>query len=74
MAMAVVEARYPELALRVKTVRTALLLGEARRRVARGDHAGALRFFAAALREGGVVGPLGVAGHMARSAYRRRFR
>ena len=72
MVMSIVEARYPQHVAGVRTCRTALLAGEARRRVARRDMRGAARYARAALRDGGIGGGLGVARSIARSNLRRR--
>jgi glycosyltransferase involved in cell wall biosynthesis len=73
MTMALVNARYPELSRRARTMTTALVLGHARRLLASGDRRGALRGAAAAYGTGGVTGLLTVAAPVAR-AWRRRTR
>jgi glycosyltransferase involved in cell wall biosynthesis len=73
MVMSIVEARYPQHVAGVKTCRTALLAGEARRRAARRDMRGAARYAGAALRDGGIGGGLGVARSLAGSSLRRRL-
>jgi len=64
MAMAVVEARYPELAGKVKGMRTALLMGEARRHASERAWTTAARYGAAALVDGGLGGGARVARHV----------
>lgn len=71
MVMGMVEARYPGLQGRTRTSRAALLLGEARRRARSGEWRLALRRLWGALRAGGVVGMLQIAGHVARVGRRR---
>ncbi len=56
MAMALVDSRYPELFTSARTVRAALLYGEARRRLRSGDRAGSLRYARSAARSGGLGG------------------
>jgi len=56
MAMALVDARYPELFTPARTVRAALLYGEARRRARSGDRELALRYARAAALSGGPSG------------------
>jgi glycosyltransferase involved in cell wall biosynthesis len=68
MVMAMVEARYPELQRRARTSRAALLLGESRRRAKAGERGLALRRVWGAIRAGGVIGMLKIAGHVARAA------
>jgi glycosyltransferase involved in cell wall biosynthesis len=72
MAMAIVTARYPELQRRARTMCTAILLGQARRRARLREWHVAGSYGAAALGTGGVSGLLRVAGAMSRSARLRR--
>lgn len=72
MLMAIVEARYPELRGRVRGSRTALLLGEARRRYRAGDYRAAWRRGRAAALAGGVPGLARVGAAVARAARARR--
>jgi glycosyltransferase involved in cell wall biosynthesis len=58
MIMALVDARYPELVRLTRTMRAALLHGEARRRMRAGDRAGALRYARSAAQSGGLRGHL----------------
>lgn len=74
MALAVVEARYPELAGLVRRRRTSLLLTEGTGHRARGDMAGMRRYLGAAIRDGGLLNTLRVAGaHLAVALGRRRL-
>jgi glycosyltransferase involved in cell wall biosynthesis len=72
MAMAIVTARYPALQRRARTISTALMLGQARRAVARGEWRVAARHGSGAYGAGGVTGMLDVALATARSRLRRR--
>ncbi|MCW3068925.1 MAG: glycosyl transferase, family 2 [Solirubrobacterales bacterium] len=72
MAMAIVTARYPSLQRRARTVVAALILGQARRAIASRDWPRAAQQASAAYGIGGVLGLLGVARAVARSATRRR--
>jgi glycosyltransferase involved in cell wall biosynthesis len=74
MTMALVSARYPELSRRARTMSTALMLGQARRLLARGERREALRCAAAAYGTGGVTGALTVAVPVARAWRRRSLR
>jgi len=56
MAMALVDSRYPELFTSARTVRAALLYGEARRHLRSGDRGRALRYARAAAFSGGPSG------------------
>jgi glycosyltransferase involved in cell wall biosynthesis len=58
MVMALVDARYPELSSRASVVRTALLYGEARRRLRTGDRRHALRYARSAALGGGPTAHL----------------
>ncbi len=71
IAMAIVTARHPELQRRARTMSTAIMLGQARRRAGLREWTAAARYGAAALGTGGVSGLLGVASAMTRSARRR---
>ncbi len=71
MTMAIVTARHPELQRRARTMTAAILLGRARRCAGERDWRAAARFGAAAFGAGGVLGTLGVAGAVARSALAR---
>lgn len=66
MAMAIVTARYPELARRTRTMSAAILLGQARRRASRREWRAAASYASAAAGAGGVRGALGVAAAIAR--------
>ncbi|MHB8240370.1 MAG: hypothetical protein ACYDHN_00100, partial [Solirubrobacteraceae bacterium] len=70
IAMAIVTARHPELQRRARTMSTAIMLGQARRRAGLREWSAAARYGAAALGTGGVSGLLGVASAMTRSARR----
>jgi glycosyltransferase involved in cell wall biosynthesis len=72
MTMALVTARYPELARRARTMTTAILLGEARRRAGARAWRQAARYGAAAYGAGGVRGLLAVMGALAGSRRRSR--
>jgi glycosyltransferase involved in cell wall biosynthesis len=72
MAMAIVTARYPSLQRRARTVIAALMLGQARRAIARRDWGRAARQASGAYGIGGVVGLWGVSRALARSTIRRR--
>jgi glycosyltransferase involved in cell wall biosynthesis len=72
MAMALITVRYPELARRARAIGAAIMLGQARRRVAARQWREAGRYGAAALGAGGVAGVLGVTSALARSALRSR--
>ncbi len=74
MAMALVAARHPELARRARTMRTALLLGQARDHAARRQRGEALRYGRAALTEGGPGAALSIGGQLLRARARRRHR
>jgi glycosyltransferase involved in cell wall biosynthesis len=71
MAMAIVAARYPELERRARKMSTAIMLGQARRSAGERDWRKAARYGAAAYGAGGVLGALGVASALARSALAR---
>lgn len=70
MAMALVTVRHPELARHARTIGAAIMLGQARRRVAAREWRAAGRYGAAAFGAGGVSGMLGVTAAMTRSALR----
>lgn len=72
MAMAIVIARYPELQRRARTVSTAIMLGQARRRGRMGEWPAAIHYASAAYGNGGVLGFLGVARSMLGATLRRR--
>jgi hypothetical protein len=72
MAVGVLEARYPALERRLAVFRTALLLGEARRRAGDGDRREARRYARAAVRAGGLRGIGRVALYAGRAALGRR--
>lgn len=72
MVMAIAEARYPELRRRVRGSRTALLLGEARRRWRAGEYRSAWRRGGEAALAGGVPGLAQVGALVARAARERR--
>ena len=67
MAMALVTARYPELARRARTIVAAMMLGQARRCAGTRQWRSAGRYGTAALEVGGVGGMLGVMVALARS-------
>jgi glycosyltransferase involved in cell wall biosynthesis len=71
MAMALVTARYPELARRARTMQAAIMLGQARRRARARRWREAGRYGAAALGAGGVTGAVGVTAALARSTLRK---
>lgn len=70
--MALVAARYPELARRARTMSAALMLGEARRRASRGQWQAARQYGQAAYGVGGALGGIQIATALASSALRRR--
>jgi glycosyltransferase involved in cell wall biosynthesis len=74
MAMAIVTARYPQLQRRARTMSTAILLGQARRRVAGHEWRAAIAYAAAAVGAGGASGFAGVAAAIARARTRSRGR
>lgn len=74
MAMAIVTARYPQLQRRARTMSAAILLGQARRRVAGREWRAAAAYASAAVGTGGASGFAGVAAAMARSRGRSRSR
>lgn len=67
MTMGIVTARHPELARRARTMSAAILLGQARRRIARREWKGALSYASAAAGAGGLRGALGIAAAMGRA-------
>jgi glycosyltransferase involved in cell wall biosynthesis len=67
MAMAIVTARYPQLQRRARKMSTAILLGQARRRLARREWRDGAAYALAAASTGGPSGLAGVAAAMARS-------
>ena len=71
MTMAIVTARYPELEGKARMVRTAILLGEARRRAAARELSVAARYGWAAWRGSGTAALLSVARHVADRRRRR---
>jgi glycosyltransferase involved in cell wall biosynthesis len=70
MAMALVTARYPELARGARTMSAAIMLGQARRRAGARQWRAAGHYGAAAFGTGGVVGMLGVTASLARRTLR----
>jgi len=72
MTMAIVTARYPQLQRRARMVSAAIMLGQARRRLARREWRAASSYLHAAFAAGGITGLMGVAGAMIGSAARRR--
>lgn len=70
MAMALVTARHPELAWRARTMVTAIMLGQARRRARARQWRAAGRYGAAAFGTGGVRGMLATTAALARSRLR----
>lgn len=72
MALAIVTARFPDLAARVRTRRTGLFVSAALTAMARGERRGALRWAAAALRDGGPVNVARVAAALGRVRLGRR--
>jgi glycosyltransferase involved in cell wall biosynthesis len=72
MAMAIVVARYPQLRRRARTMSAAILLGQARRRLAAREWRGAWAYGAAAAGAGGPAAFASVAAAMARSRSRSR--
>jgi glycosyltransferase involved in cell wall biosynthesis len=73
MAMAIVTARYPELARRARAMSAAIMLGQARRRAGLREWREAARCAAAAYGIGGIAGFLGVIAAILRSTRRRRL-
>lgn len=71
-AMAIVAERYPELRRRARTMSTAIVLGQARRRVTSHQWRAAARYGLAAARTGGFGGLCGVAQALARASSQRR--
>lgn len=74
MTMAIVTARYPELGRRARTMSTAIMLGQARKRVAERQWRTAAHYGLAAWGTGGISGALGIASAMAHSRRRRSDR
>jgi glycosyltransferase involved in cell wall biosynthesis len=72
MAMAIVTGRHPQLQRRARTMSTAIMLGQARRRLNGREWRVATSYGAAACGTGGISGILGVTAAIARSAWRRR--
>ena len=72
MAMAIVTERHPQLQRRARTMSTAIMLGQARRRVRGREWHRAASYGATACRTGGISGILGVTAAMMRSAWRRK--
>jgi glycosyltransferase involved in cell wall biosynthesis len=72
MAMAIVTARHPQLQRRARTMSSAILLGQARRRLASREWRLAGAYAAAAVGAGGTSGFAGVASAMLRSRSRAR--
>jgi glycosyltransferase involved in cell wall biosynthesis len=72
MTMAIVTARYPELARRARTMSTAILLGEARRRATRRAWREAGRYAAASYGTGGLRSMLAIATALLVAARRAR--
>jgi glycosyltransferase involved in cell wall biosynthesis len=71
MIMALVDARCPELARHTRTMRAALLYGEARRRMGAGERGLALRYARTAARSGGVSGHVRLVSQVAGSRRRK---
>jgi glycosyltransferase involved in cell wall biosynthesis len=71
MTMAIVSARYPQLGRRARTMSTAILLGQARRRASLRQSREAASYAAAAWSAGGAAGMLAVGVAVARSVLRR---
>jgi glycosyltransferase involved in cell wall biosynthesis len=71
MTMAIVTSRHPELQRRARTMSTAIMLGQARRRAARREWRMAARYGLASWGTGGPSGLIAVAWSMARSGLRR---
>ena len=74
MVMALVDARYPELASLTRMMRTALLYGEARRSARSGDHARAMEYARSAARSSGIAGHVRLAQRMAAARWGRPTR
>jgi glycosyltransferase involved in cell wall biosynthesis len=72
MAMALVTARYPELARSARRMSAAIMLGQARRRAGARAWRAAGRYGAAALGAGGVAGMVGVTAALTRQTLRGR--
>ncbi len=66
MAMAIVTARYPQLQRRARKMSTAILLGQARRRLARREWRDCAAYALAAVGTGGLVGLTSVAATVVR--------
>ncbi len=71
-AMTIVATKHPNLRRRARTMSTAIILGQARRCLARHECRSALSYGAAACGAGGIHGLLGVGLALARSKARRR--
>ncbi len=65
MVMTLVDCRYPELARHTRTMRTALLYGEARRHWRAGNRGKSVGFVRSAARTGGLAGHVRLAGRVA---------
>ena len=74
MAMALVNARYPQLRRRARVVSAAIMLGQARSRAGEHDWGEAARYGVAAYEAGGIAGLVGVGAAVTRSSLRRRAR
>jgi hypothetical protein len=72
MVMALVDSRYPELAGLTRTMRSALLYGEARRRLREGDRRSALRYARSAAHSGGLRGHARLLGQVLQARWGRR--
>jgi hypothetical protein len=72
ITMAIVTARYPELARRARVVSAAIMLGQARRRALAREWTKAARYGLAACVAGGVSGMIGVVSAVAHARLRRR--
>lgn len=71
MTMAIVTARHPQLQRRARTMSTAIMLGQARRRFSSREWPLAAHYAMAAWGSGGISGLLGVARAMGRASRRR---
>ncbi len=74
MAMAIVTARYPELARRARAMSAAIMLGQARRSAAERQWGAASAYGRAAIGAGGLAGVARIAAAMSRSRLRSRGR
>jgi hypothetical protein len=64
MVMALIDARFPDMVPHTRSMRSALLYGEARRRLRKGDRGQALRYARSAALSSGPAGHIRLLRHM----------